>query len=144
MKTGEDLSCKVSQSPRLSGVVLTPNLQYGRQDPPNPEATKSTHHRSEQSVQYRETCRSLLEDTRRKPPEESQGGKYRENCRGNVDCRIPGIPHSTVQKEDSIRKDIVERLIQQFENHPNRDSLMEDLNKTEEFNPFSEKSKELS
>ena len=26
---------------------------------------------------------------------------------------------------------------------PNRDSLIEDLNKTEDFNPFSEKSKEL-
>ena len=38
----------------------------------------------------------------------------------NVDYRIPGIPHSTVQKEDSNRKETVKRLIQQFENHPNR------------------------
>ena len=30
-----------------------------------------------------------------------------------------------------------------FENHPNRDSLLQDLNKTEEFNPFSEEPKEL-
>ena len=35
-----------------------------------------------------------------------------------------GFPHSTVQKEDSNRKEIVKRLIQQFEIHPNRDSLM--------------------
>ena len=81
--------------------------------------------------------------TRRKHPEESQRGKYRETCRGNVDYRIPGIPHATVQKEDSNRKETVKRLIQQFENHPNGDSLIEDLNRTEEFNPFSEKSKEL-
>ena len=52
--------------------------------------------------------------------------------------RKSGIPHSTVQKENSNRKDMVKRLIQQFENHPNRDLLIEDLNKTEEFNPFSE------
>ena len=39
--------------------------------------------------------------------------------------------------------EIVKRLIQQFEDHPNRDSLTEDLNKTEELNPFSEKSKDL-
>ena len=65
-------------------VVLTPNLQYGRQDP---EARTSTDHQSEQSVQYRETCRSLLVDTRRKHLEESQRGKYRETCRGNVDYR---------------------------------------------------------
>ena len=75
--------------------------------------------------------------------EESQRGKHRETCRGNVDYRIPGIPHSTVQKEDPNCKEIVKRLIQQLENHPNRDSSTGDLNKTEEFNPFSEKSKEL-
>ena len=63
-----------------------------------------------------------LEDTRHKHPEESQRGEYRETCRGNVDFRTQGIPHSTVQKEDSNRKEIVKRLIQQFENHPNRDS----------------------
>ena len=84
-----------------------------------------------------------LEDTRRKHPGESQRCSYRESCRGNVDYRIPGIPHSIVQKEDSNRKETVKRLIQQFQNHPNRDSLIQDLNKLEEFNPFSEKSKEF-
>ena len=86
---------------------------------------KSTDHRSERSVKYRD----------RKHPGESQRWKYRETRRGNVDCRIPGIPHSTVQREDSNRKE------KQFENHPNTDSLIQDLNKTEEFNPFSEKSR---
>ena len=48
------------------------------------------------------------------------------------------------RKKTPIAMGIVKKgLIRQFENHPNRDSLMEDLNKTEEFNPFSEKSKEL-
>ena len=121
MKAEEEKFFKVYRSPRLPRAVFTPNLQHERQDPCNPEARKSVDHRSEQSVQYRETCR------------------------GNVDYRIPGVPHSTVQKEDSNRREIVKRLIQQFENHPNRDSLIEDLNKTEEFNPFSEKkSKELT
>ena len=73
----------------------------------------------------------------------SQRCKYRETCRGNVDYTIQGIPHSAVLKEDSNRKETVKRLIQQFENHPICDSLLEDLSKTEEFNPFSEKSKEL-
>ena len=85
----------------------------------------------------------FLEDTRLKHPGESQRWKYRETCRGNVDYRNPGIPYSTVQKEDSNRKETVKRLIQQFENHPNWDSLILDKNKTEEFDPFSEKSKEL-
>ena len=122
MKTGEDLYCKVHQCPRLPRVVLTPKLQL--------EARKSTDHQSEQSVKYRETCRSHFEDTRRKHLEESQRGKYREPYRGNVDYRIQGTPHSTVQKEeDSNRKEIVKRLNQQFENHPHGDSTIEDLNR---------------
>ena len=38
---------------------------------------------------------------------------------------------------------MVEKVIHQFDTHLNRDSLMEDLNKTAEFSQFSEKSKEL-
>ena len=81
---------------------LTPNLQHGRQDPSNLLAKKSADHPSEQSAKYEETRRSRCEET----------------CRGNVDYRIQGILHSTVQKEDCDRKEIVKRLIQQFENHP--------------------------
>ena len=122
MKTREELYCKVDHSPRLPRVVLTPNSQSGRQDPPNPDARKSTDHQSEQRL-YRETCRSLLEDTRCEHPRESPRCLCWETCR-NADHRIPGIPHSTVQKEDTNRKETVKRLIQQFENHPNRDSFM--------------------
>ena len=46
MKTGEDLYCKVFQSPRLPRVVLTPNLQHGRQDLSSPEARKTADHQS--------------------------------------------------------------------------------------------------
>ena len=44
---------------------------------------------------------------------------------------------------DTKRKETVKRLIQQFENHPNRDLLLQDFNKTDEINPFSEESKDL-
>ena len=84
MKTGEDLYCKVHQSPMLPRVVLTPNSQYGRQDLPNPEERNSTDKQSEQSVKNSETCRSFLEDTRRKHPRESQRWTYSDTCRGNV------------------------------------------------------------
>ena len=127
MKTEEDLYCKMYQSPRLPRVVLTPNLHHGRQDLPNPEARTSADHQSEESAKYEETRRS----------------RYKETCLGNVDDGVQSIPYSTVQKEDSNRTEIVKRLIQQFENHPNRDPLIKDLNKTEEFDPFSEKSEEL-
>ena len=97
MKTGEDLYCKVQQSPRLPRVVLMLDSQCGRQGPPNPESRTSTDHQSERST------------------------KYEETCRGNFDYRIQGIPDSIVQKEDSNRKEIENRLIQQFETHPNRE-----------------------
>ena len=88
---------------------LTPNLHHGRQDPSHPEVRTSADHQSERSARYEETRR------------------------GNVDYRIQGKPHSAVQKEDSYRKEIVKRLIQQFETHANRgDSLIEHLNETEE------------
>ena len=81
--------------------------------------------------EVRETCRSVLEDPRRKHPEESQRGKYRETCHGNVDYRIPGIPHSTVQKwrlESQGNRQKTDSTSSR--NHPNRRLV-------------SEKSKEL-
>ena len=57
--------------------------------------------------------------------------------------RVPGILHSTVQQQDTNRKETVKRLIQQFENHPNKESFLQDLNKTEKMNKFSEESKKL-
>ena len=85
MKTGEDLYCKEYQSPRLPRVVLTSNLQHGRQDPSNLEATKSADHPSERSAKNEETHHSHLEDTRRKHLEENHRAKCRKTCRGNVD-----------------------------------------------------------
>ena len=81
---------------RLPRVVPTPNSQNGRQDPPNSDARKSTDHQSEQRL-CRETCRSLLCG-------ENQRCLYTETCRGDVDNRIPGKHHSTVQNEDTNRK----------------------------------------
>ena len=136
MKTGKDLYCDVHESQvyreLYSRQICKMNVRIllipQRENPPTIKANKAW-----------ETCRSHFEDTRRKHLEDCQRGKYRETSPGNIDYRIQGFPHSTVQKEDSNRKEIVKILIQLFENHP----LTEDLNKTEEFNPFSEKSKEL-
>ena len=92
MKTGEDYTAKYTKSPRLPRAVLTPNLHHGRQDLV-PEARTSSDYQSERSAKYEETRRSRYEETRR----------------GKVDYRIQGFPHSTVQKEDSNRKNIVKK-----------------------------------
>ena len=65
-------------------------------------------------------------------------------CYNNrVDFRIPGIPHSDVEPVDTNRKEQVRRFIEQFENHPNRNMLLKDYEKSEEINDFSEESKNL-
>ena len=53
--------------------------------------------------------------------------KYGETCRGEIDCRNQGLPHSTVDYEDQSRKEVVIKLIAQFETHPNRKALEADL-----------------
>ena len=74
----------------------------------------------------------------------SRGSKScRETWSNNVDYRIPGIPLSAVEQQDTNRKDEVKKLIQQFENHPNKESFLQDLKQTEKINKFSEKSQEL-
>ena len=95
MKTGEELYCKVHQSPMLPRAALTPNLHHGRQDLSNLEGRTSADRQSERSAKFEETRRLRYEETRR----------------GNVE----GVPRTTVQKEDSNHKEIVRRLIQQFE-----------------------------
>ena len=119
MKTGEELAQQMYQSPRLlRKAALTPNLHHGRQDLSNPEATVSADHQSKRSEEYGATRCTKFEETRS----------------GNIDFRIQGLPHSTVQKEDYDRREMVKKLIHQFDTHPNRDSLMEGLNKIQEFN----------
>ena len=101
METGEELYCKVHQSPRLPRVTLVPNSQHKRKDLPITDSSKS--HDCENEVhQQRETC----------------GGEY---C---IDFRIPGISLSAVEHVETNRKETVRRQVEQFENHPNRNMLL--------------------
>ena len=109
MKIGEDFYCKVHQYPRLPRVVRTPNLHHGRQDLSNPKERASADHQSKRNEEYDETRSAKFEETRS----------------GNMVFRIHGPPHSTVQKEDYARREMVKKLIHQFDTHPNRDSSME-------------------
>ena len=95
MKTEEEQNHKVHQSPRLPRIILKPNSQSGQQDQPDQEARKSSDH-------------------------QSASGSYGETRSGNVDYRIPGIRHYSVQQQDTNRRETVNKLIQQFENHPKK------------------------
>ena len=68
---------------------------------------------------------------------------YRRTCRGETEFRIQGLFHPAVQEHEHIRKQAVQKLIHQFENHPNKEALQADLKQNRAFNAFSEQSKEM-
>ena len=85
-------------------------------------------HPSTFSSKYKETC---------------GGGTYNESCRSGIDFRIQGLHHSAVQEQDHIFKEAVQKLIHQFETHPNKEALQADLMQNHEFNPIQRESKEI-
>ena len=78
MKSKVELYHKRYQSPKLPRVLLKPNSQSRQQDQPEQRTRRSLDH-------------------------QSVSGSYGETRSGNVDYRIPAIPHSTVQKHESQR-----------------------------------------
>ena len=100
MKIGEELYCKVHQSPRLPRVTLMPNSQHSRKD-------------------------LLVGDSRKSHDCESEEHEHRETCSySRVDFRIPGISHSTVEQVETNRKETNKPLLEQFESHTNRNMLL--------------------
>ena len=64
----------------------------------------------------------------------------REINEEDIDCNIPGLPHSTVKPLHSAS---VRELTQKIENHPHRHALQRDLQQSQSFNPFSQESKQM-
>ena len=57
----------------------------------------------------------------------------------NIDFNISGVPNAMVKGSHGIN---VHNLIQQIENHPQRQALQDDLQQHHAFNPFSKESKD--
>ena len=107
------------QSPRLPRVTLLPNSQHNQKD-------------------------VLITDSRKSDDCDNEVHEHKETCSSSrEDFRILDIPHSTAEKVETNRKETVRRLIEQFENHPNRNVLLKDFEKVEEINHFSQESKGL-
>ena len=135
MKTGEDKNCSVYQSPsRTHAEFASWTLESFSSRSENPSTIKANKARSTRKLVAR-ISRTLVESISKKITERSEGKLV----------AVTLITEVKVYFTQQFRKMtlIVKGLTEQFENHPNRDSLIEDMDKTEEFNPFSEKSKEL-
>ena len=108
-KSGEELYNKTNQSPTApQRIVLKPNLHHEHQDTTSSDTRTSFDY----SSKHNKDC---------------DGGTYNESCRGEIDFRIQGLHHSRVQEHDHIRKEAVQKLIHQFETHPNKEALQADL-----------------
>ena len=57
----------------------------------------------------------------------------------NIDFNISGVPNAMVKRSHGIN---VHNLIQQIDNHPQRQALQSDLQQHRAFNPFSDESKD--
>ena len=58
----------------------------------------------------------------------------------DIDFRVSGLPHSVVKQAENSR---VRELVKKIENHPHRQGLQDDLQQSNAYNPFSEKSKKM-
>ena len=58
----------------------------------------------------------------------------------DIDFRILGLPHAVVKQAKNSR---VRELVKKIENHPHQQSLQVDLQQSNAYNPFSEKSKKM-
>ena len=58
----------------------------------------------------------------------------------DIDFRVSGLPHAAVKQAENFR---VRELVKKIESHPHRQALQADLQQTNAYNPFSEKSKKM-
>ena len=59
----------------------------------------------------------------------------------DIDFRVSGSPHAVVKQAENSR---VRELVQKIESHPHRQDLEADLQQSNAYNPFSEKSKKMT
>ena len=58
----------------------------------------------------------------------------------DIDFRVSGLPHAVVKQAENSR---VRELAKKIESHPHRQDLQADLQQSNTYNPFSEKSKKM-
>ena len=104
---------------------------HDRSGQPDEQNSSSAHTVREQFVP---------EENRDIAPFNTDNEFNREINEEDIDINIPGLPHSTVKQLQSAS---VRELIQKIENHPHRHALHRDLQQSQSFNPFSQKSKQM-
>ena len=126
METGEVIHEKVYASPRPPpkislkhdwmkefGSEVARQAKSSQPTQPNPNPN---HDRTVRPVACSQSERSILNEV-------------------NIDFRISGLPHSVVKQAENSR---VRELVKKIENNPHRQSLQDDLQQNNAYNPFCE------
>ena len=58
----------------------------------------------------------------------------------DIDFRVSGLPHAVVKQAENFR---VRELVKKIESHLHRQALQADMQQSNAYNPFSEKSKKM-
>ena len=58
----------------------------------------------------------------------------------DIDFRVSGLPHAVMEEDENSR---VRELVKKIENHLHRQDLQADLQQSNAYKPFSEKSKTM-
>ena len=80
-------------------------------------------------------------DADRVRTERSVGGQQSTQLEDvDIDSRVSGLPHAVVKQAENFS---VRELVKKIESHPHRQALQVDLQQSNVYNPFSEKSKKM-
>ena len=58
----------------------------------------------------------------------------------DIDFRVSGLPHAVVKQAENFS---VRELVKKIKSHPHRQALQTDLQQSDAYNPFSEKTKKM-
>ena len=67
-------------------------------------------------------------------------GSYTQLEEVDIDFRMSGLPHAVLKQAENSR---VRELVKKIESHPHRQHLQADLQQSNAYNPYSEKSKKM-
>ena len=104
------------------------------------ESTDVSFERSDRDKDADENVDADQTSTER-PVESGQSiGLFTQREEIDIDFRVSGLPHAVVKQAENFR---VRELVKKMESHTHREALQADLQQSDAYNPFSEKSKKM-
>ena len=131
---------ELCSSDRSGQPDITPSVMRAQTKLSEEIRVEHTHDRSGQPDKHEIALQVAPEVHREIMTLNTDNELTRERIEEDMDFKIPGLPHSSVKQLQSAS---VRELIQKIENHPHRLALQRDLQQRQQFNAFSQESKQM-